>query len=281
MIKSSTCIEYSWRKKLAALPAVFLSHKACALRGNSLGNSPCPVSPPGRRDPNTPTVWPPFQSSSLGWAMTDHRTRQMCWSSESRPSNAASSAAGPRKALFGGWHMLLSVALCHPVRMSPMKQCGWFFFSPTIMLSSLSKCFFHMAAASSAILLVVRKWRNIEVKLERKGFKDAFFRFLLADLNLAYFCSGSFPVFLTLGLRFISVCSLSSRNLRNSWASCWLEDIKELCFFYLLLCVFIIETISFTCIHWSKALHLWKYCRTCEDVQQCLHHLHPTDLTVP
>jgi len=50
-------------------------------------------------------------------------------------------------------------------------------------------------------------------------------RFFLSytHLNLTYFCSGSFPVLLVLGLLFISVCSLSSRNRRNSWASCWLN----------------------------------------------------------
>lgn len=59
-------------------------------------NSPCPVSPLAKRNPDSPWAWPPRWSLVWGWAATDRRTRRRCWSSGSRRSNAESCAAGLR-----------------------------------------------------------------------------------------------------------------------------------------------------------------------------------------
>lgn len=76
-----------------------INHCFCTSCVNLLVNSPCPVSPPEKKGPDTPSASPPLQSSSWGWAATDHRTHQTCWSSGSTQSNEASSAAGPRTGL--------------------------------------------------------------------------------------------------------------------------------------------------------------------------------------
>lgn len=117
--------------------------------------------------------------------------------------------------------------------------------SPTIMLSSLSKCFFHMTAASSEILKKDKKsdqnvfaWRRLTVLKMHKKWGNLLPRNIVTTKklstkrkhthrNLANFCSGSFPVLLMYGLRLISVCSLSNRNRRNSWASCWLGSTQR------------------------------------------------------
>ena len=100
---------------------------------------------------------------------------------------------------------------------------------PTILLSSLSKCFFHMAAASSEILGEDKRWENIRshIKVVKAWILNLFHTNTHTHLNLVNFCSVSFPVRRTLGLRLISVCSLSKRNLRNSCASCWLGQIQR------------------------------------------------------
>jgi len=71
-----------------------------------------PVPPPERRGPGTPSAWPPQQSSSWGWAATDHRTHRMCWSRGSTRSSAASSSAGLRTGLRE-WRKESSVGCPH------------------------------------------------------------------------------------------------------------------------------------------------------------------------
>lgn len=131
----------------------------CTFPLNSQANSPYPAFPPERRGPGTPSVWPPRQNSSLGWAGTDRRTRRTWWSSGSTSSSVRSYAADLRKCLSAGRgniRGLSTLTVCWRWESSSP--------SPTILLSSLSKCFLHMAAASSAILRKDEIWERERTK---------------------------------------------------------------------------------------------------------------------
>lgn len=114
---------------------------------NLLVNSPCPVSPPERRGPDSPSASPPSQSCAWEWAGTDRRTHRRCWSSASTLSSAESYAAVPRTGLHQE-----NEHSCKTLKSHSWNHQAKVPSSPTILLSSLSKCFFHMTAASSEIL---------------------------------------------------------------------------------------------------------------------------------